>query len=158
MLVMVWKFDMAPMSQGASQLHWRPMKRAQHAVLVAGQVIGHRDPRITAIVRPPQALVRGVQAGGGVGRHQDRCIPVEARRRVVGAGLRLNQHHLTGAPIHAMESADLGLGVGDVRVARLGGRLVTVGAEHDLPVLVVMPLDRSVRDGPAWVLLSWVPP
>ena len=109
-------------------------KRHEHAVFVAGQIARDRRPLVAAVFRAPHALRGKVQPRGLVRRDQDRRVPVEALRRIAGRRLRLDVRRLAGDEIDPGQVAALPLGVHDVRVARLRGRLVAIAAEHHFPV------------------------
>jgi hypothetical protein len=98
-------------------------------------------PAVAAVVRAPKALAGVVQAGRRVGADQDRRVPVPTLRRVARLGLRLDVDVLAGGAVVADKVALLPLTVGDVGVAGLGGGLVAVGTERDVPVVVADAVD-----------------
>ncbi len=116
-------------------------ERFEHPVTVAGEIAADRAPAVAAVVRAPKALAGVVQAGRRVGADQDRRVPVPALRRVARLGLRLDVDVLAGGAVVADEVALLPLAVGDVGVAGLGGGLVAVGTERDVPVVVADAVD-----------------
>ena len=68
--------------------------------------------------------------------HEDRRVPVPSLRRIALGGHRTDAERLVAAAIGAIEVPLLRHHVGDVRVARVEGDTVSVGAHRDVPVLV----------------------
>ncbi len=110
------------------------------AFFIARQVTGDCRPAVAAIVRPPQPLRTEVDSSGGVGAHQDRCVPVEAFGVLALVRLRHNVHHFAGGEIDPCQCSLLALTIHDVRIARLGGRLMTVPVQNHSPVGILNSL------------------
>ena len=123
------------------------------AILVAGQIIGNHFPRIAAVVGAPDPLRGVVDARRVVRADQDGRIPVEAVGRHVFPDLRLDVDDFAGSAVVAYQVALLPVGVDDVRVARLGGRLVAVAEQHHEPVGIAHARDVV---GARWAALGVV--
>ena len=105
-----------------------------HAVLVPREVARDRAPAVAPVVGAPHALRGVVEPLRRVRAHEDGRVPVEALDGVARLGLGLDVDALARRAVHAHEVPLLPLGVQDVGVAGLGGRLVAVGEEGDEPV------------------------
>ncbi len=120
--------------------------RQRQPLLAPGQVAGDRRPAIAPVVAAPDPVRRVVEPRRPVEADLDGRVPVEPLERLALPGLRLDVDRLTRGPVRPPQHALLELAVVDVRVARLHGLVVTVGAQRVVPVLVPDPVVEPRAD------------
>ncbi len=96
------------------------------AVEAARQVVADDRPRIAAVVAAKDLVGGEVEPGVRVGTDEERGVPVPAVLGLALARLGLDGRRLAARAVEAGQIAVLGLGVDDVRVFRIDGRLEAV--------------------------------
>ncbi len=119
------------------------------AVAPVRQVAADRGPGVAPVVALPDPLGAVVDPVGAVRAHQQRRVPVPALRRVPLGGLGADHQRLLVPPVSAVEHPLLPHQIEEVRVARVEGDAVAVGAERHIPVLVA---DAVHVEGARWTV------
>ncbi len=138
--------DVAPHGVGAPRpAHHVPLGPVDSA----REVVADRNPGVRPVIAPIEAVRAEIEPVAVVGRDDQRRVPVPLQRRVVGLGLRLDVHPLTGAPVEAGDARVLKLGIDDVGIVGVHARLEAVAADHVEPVAVEDAVDaRCARRTP----------
>ena len=120
------------------------------------EVAADRPPGVSAIVAAPDALTRKIKTRGIVRTDQYRRVPVPAFHRFAFLRLRLDIDSFPDTTIESVQNTLLRLGVDDIGIGGIRGRLMAVATERDEPVGVgdAVHVQRPGRATLAAVVLS----
>ena len=101
-----------------------------------GQITADRPPGVAPIVAAPDPLAGEIKARRVMGTDENRSVPVEAVHVLAFPGLRLDVDDFPVLAVIADQVALLPLGINDIRIGGVHGRLMAIAEQGNEPVRV----------------------